>query len=305
MPETMQIPAAVLIRINKMSQIIRTLSFLDRQNKVTLWGIIILLLLGLGGIDYVTGAGVSIAFFYLIPISLASWSLGKTPGLIAATSAAIIWQASNLLAGGETSSPFAIIWNTFTHLGIFLIFATLLSEFHILLQHQTELSRTDSLTGILNRRVFYEGVSTELKKIDRYQRLFTVASIVVDNFKSVNDASGHLAGDALLVRVAECINHHLRGTDIVARLGGDEYAVLMPETDEAAAEKAIPRIQMALINEMAAAKWPVTFSMGVLTCNAAPPSVQDTLHLADQLMYTANRCGKNRIEYGSYPNNIK
>jgi len=285
-----------------MSQTIRILSFLDRQKKTTLWGIIILLLLGLGIIDYVTGAELTISLFYLVPISLASWSLGLKPGQVVAMIAVIIWQASNLLAEEQVSSPFVIIWNTVVRLGVFLIYSTLLSEFHIALQHQTELSRTDPLTGILNRRVFYEAVSMDLKKIDRYQRLFSVVFIDIDNFKSINDVFGHLTGDALLARVAECLNRQLRGTDMAARLGGDEFAILMAETDEAAAQKAIPRIQAALTNEMAEAKWPVTFSMGALTCNAAPSSVQDTLHLADQLMYTAKRNGKNRIEYGSYPN---
>jgi diguanylate cyclase (GGDEF)-like protein len=284
-----------------MSQIIRILSFLDRQNKATLWGVVAFLFLVLGIIDYVTGAEISIAFFYLIPISLASWSLGKNPGLVAALAATLLWQGTNLLSGGGPSSPAVNIWNTFIRLGTFLIFSLLLTEFHVVLQHQTELSHTDSLTGILNRRAFYNAVSRELKKIDRYQRLFSVVFIDLDNFKSINDAFGHLVGDALLMRVAECIGSQLRATDLVARLGGDEFGILMPETDVAAAEKAIPRIQLNLINEMAASKWPITFSMGVLTCTTAPASVQDTLHLADQLMYTAKRTGKNCIEYGAYP----
>jgi diguanylate cyclase (GGDEF)-like protein len=257
--------------------------------------------LALAVIDYGTGSEISIAFFYLIPISLASWSLGRNAGLIAAVAGTIIWQISNLLAGGGPTNPAVNVWNTLIRLVTFLFFARLLAEFRIVLRHQTELSRTDPLTGILNRRAFYEGVSRELKKIDRYKRLFSLVFIDLDNFKAVNDASGHLVGDALLVAVAECINRQLRGTDMLARLGGDEFAVLMPETDTTASEKAIPRIQTALIKEMEASKWPVTFSMGVLTCNAAPTSVQDTLHLADQLMYAAKRCGKNCIEYGSYP----
>jgi diguanylate cyclase (GGDEF)-like protein len=288
-----------------MSNIMKTLAFLDRQNKATLWGIVVLLFILLGLVDYATGAEVSIAFFYLIPISLASWSLGKRPGMVAALIATIIWQGSNLLSGGGPTNPAINIWNTVFRLGIFLIFAVLLSEFRIVLQQQTELSHTDSLTGILNRRAFYNAVSRELKKIDRYQRIFSVVFIDLDNFKAVNDAFGHLTGDALLIRVAECISQQLRVTDIASRLGGDEFAILMPETDEAAAEKAIPRIQATLIEGMAASNWPVTFSTGVLTCNSAPASVQDTLHLADQLMYTAKRCGKNCIEYGSFPNEKK
>lgn len=288
-----------------MSNFMKTLAFLDRQTKATLWGIIAMLLILLGVIDYATGAEVSIAFFYLVPISLAAWSLGKKPGMVAALIATLVWQSTNLLSGGGPTNPAINIWNTVFRLGIFLIYAVLLSEFRVVLQHQTELSFTDSLTGILNRRAFYNAVSRELKKIDRYQRIFTVVFIDLDNFKSVNDAMGHLTGDSLLVRVAECINQQLRITDIAARLGGDEFAILMPETDEAAAEKAIPRIQATLIDGMAASNWPVTFSTGVLTCNSAPASVQDTLHLADQLMYTAKRCGKNCIEYGSFPTDKK
>ena len=259
-------------------------------------------LLGLGVIDYFTGIEFTISLFYLFPISLASWSLGKRPGQLTAFLAAIIWQTSNLLAGEQGSSQFVIFWNTCVRLGIFLIFSTLLSELRSLLKHQTELSRTDSLTGILNRRAFYETANTELKKIDRHQRPLTVVFLDLDNFKAVNDTFGHQVGDRLLLCVAERIKLQLRGTDTVARLGGDEYAVLLPETDEAAAKIVIPRLQTALLDEMAQAKWPVTFSMGILTCNTAPPSTEDAVHLADQSMYVAKRQGKNCIEYACYPN---
>jgi diguanylate cyclase (GGDEF)-like protein len=284
-----------------MSWIYKILSYLDRQKKLMLWGSIALFLLGLGAIDYFTGVELTISLFYLFPISLASWSLGKTPGRITGLFAAIIWQTSNLLAGEQASSPFVILWNTTVRLAVFLIYSSLLSGFRGLLEHQTELSRTDPLTGILNRRAFYEAADLELKKIDRYQRPLTVVFIDLDNFKAVNDASGHLTGDKLLQCVAQRIKVQLRGTDTVARLGGDGYALLLPETNEAAAGIVIPRMQKALMQEMREANWPVTFSMGTLTCNAAPPSAQEMMHLADQLMYAAKRGGKNCIEYASYP----
>ena len=285
-----------------MSGTLRILSFLDRQKKIKLWGIITLFLLGLGVIDYFTGVQFTISLFYLFPISLASWSLGKRPGQLTALMAAIIWQISNLLAGEQVSSQFVIVWNTCIRLGIFLTFSTLLSEVRSLLTHQTELSRTDSLTGILNRRAFYETANSELKKIDRHQRPLTVAFLDLDNFKAVNDTFGHQVGDRLLLCVAERIKLQLRGTDSVARLGGDEYAVLLPETDEAAARVVIPRLQEALLDEMAKAEWPVTFSMGILTCNSALAGTEEAVHLADQLMYAAKRQGKNCIEYACYPN---
>ena len=280
-------------------------SYLSRQKKSTLWGSIIIFLLALGLIDYFTGPDLTISLFYLLPISLASWSVGKTPGRITALFAAMIWQTSNLLLGEEASSFFVVLWNTSVRLGIFLIFSTLLSEFHILLDHQTELSRTDPLTGILNRRAFYEAFSMELKWIDRTHKPLTVVFLDVDNFKVINDTLGHLTGDKLLLRVAQRIKLQLRGTDSVSRLGGDEYALLLPDTDETAAGIVIPRLQAALVGEMTAAKWPVTFSMGILTCSTAPTSAQDTIHLADQLMYKAKRSGKNCLEYASYPEQNK
>ena len=283
-----------------MSWIYRILSYLDRQKKTTLWGLIILFLLGLGIVDYFTGVELTISLFYLFPISLASWSLGRTPGRITALFAAIIWQTGNLLAGEQASSPFVILWNTIVRLAVFLIYSSLLSEFRALLEHQTELSRTDPLTGILNRRAFYEASDLELKKIDRYQRPLSVVFIDLDNFKAVNDASGHLTGDELLRCVAERIKVQLRGTDTVARLGGDEYALLLPETNESAAKIVIPRMQKALIQEMKESNWPVTFSMGILTCNAAPSSTSEMIHFADQLMYAAKRRGKNCLEFASY-----
>ena len=78
-------------------------------------------------------------------------------------------------------------------------------------------------------------------------------------------------------------------------------AVLLPETDEPTARTVIPRLQTALLEEMAQAEWPVTFSMGILTCNTAPPGIDEAIHLADQLMYKAKRIGKNCSEYGCYP----
>ena len=194
----------------------RILRFLDRQKKITLWGFLVLFLLGLGLIDYLTGAQFSISLFSLLPISLASWSLGKRPGQLTALFATMIMLTSNLLARDAASDQFVVLWNTTIRLAVFLIFATLLAEFRTLLKHQTELSRTDPLTSVLNRRAFYEAANTELKRIDRHQRPLTVVFLDLDNFKAVNDASGHLMGDRLLLRVAERIqtpaaSHRYRG----------------------------------------------------------------------------------------------
>jgi diguanylate cyclase (GGDEF)-like protein len=287
-----------------MSVTVKFLNYLDGQDRVTLWSFTVLLLVCLGLLDYFTGTQLSISLFYLLPVSLASWSLGLTPGRIVALISSLVLQGSNLLAG-EQLSPSVTLWNTVTRLGIFLIFASLISELHTLLEQQTELSHTDSLTGILNRRAFYEAAGVELKRVERYGRPLRVAFMDLDDFKAFNDTFGHITGDALLRRVAGRIKRQLRGTDFVARLGGDEYGLLLPETNEAAAEAVISRLQYALNYELAEYKWPVTFSIGVLICHTAPPDADAMVHLADQLMYKAKRCGKSCIEYGSYPQRLE
>jgi diguanylate cyclase (GGDEF)-like protein len=129
----------------------------------------------------------------------------------------------------------------------------------------------------------------------------TIAFMDIDNFKNINDAWGHSTGDVLLVSVAECLRSQVWGTDVVARLGGDEYALLLPRTDAVAAQRVLARLKDTLLHAMAEAHWPVTFSIGTVTCLDSPPGIEELLHQADQLMYLAKRRGKNRIEYGMYP----
>jgi diguanylate cyclase (GGDEF)-like protein len=92
----------------------------------------------------------------------------------------------------------------------------------------------------------------------------------------------------------------MRKTDICARLGGDEFALLLPETDQEFARQAISKIQAELLKEMGQNHWPVTFSMGVLTCQVAPPSTDELVKMADDLMYQVKRGGKNGIKYSTY-----
>ncbi len=284
-----------------MSLTVSFLNYLAERSRAVVWLIVALSLLVLGLINYLTGSMVSISFFYLLPVSLASWSLGKTPGRLVALLSAIITEAGQLHGDLVSTGPL-VFWNMAVRLGVFLVVANLISEFRHLLRQQTELSRIDSLTGILNRRAFQDAGNLEISRLRRYGRPLTLAFMDLDDFKAVNDRLGHATGDALLIRVAQCLKSELRSTDFVARLGGDEYGVLLPETGTLAAGKVLSRLKDALLREMTASKWPVTFSIGVITCTAAPAGMEHLLHLADQLMYDAKARGKNCIEFALYPN---
>lgn len=163
------------------------------------------------------------------------------------------------------------------------------------LELEKRLSRNDALTGLANRRSFYETAEKERKRAARYQRPLSVAYIDLDNFKQVNDTSGHQVGDQVLVRVAQVLSNNIRSECLPARLGGDEFALLMPEADYSAANIVARKMHSLLTEAMQVEHWPVTLSIGVATYNRAPGSTDQMLQAADELMYKVKNEGKGFI----------
>ena len=123
----------------------------------------------------------------------------------------------------------------------------------------------------------------------------------VDDFKLVNDRLGNSAGDRLLRLVADTVRANVRTVDVVARLGGGEFAVLMPETDDRAAQVVLRRARRQLLEAAQREGWPVTFSAGLITWVEPPASADETLRAADELMYAAKRHGKNSVRHTVSP----
>jgi diguanylate cyclase (GGDEF)-like protein/PAS domain S-box-containing protein len=168
------------------------------------------------------------------------------------------------------------------------------------LAREEELARTDYLTGAANARHFYELVQAEINRFSRHKHPFIIAYVDLDNFKTVNDLFGHKTGDKVLCAVVQHVNGRLRKTDCFARLGGDEFAFLMTETDAEGLRETIPAIHRGLLLEMQRNHWPVTFSIGVITCMGVPQKVDELITLADKLMYSIKNNGKNAIGYAVY-----
>jgi diguanylate cyclase (GGDEF)-like protein len=166
-----------------------------------------------------------------------------------------------------------------------------------LYERERDLSRTDALTGLLNRRAFVERLERERERHARFPRPITLAYLDVDNFKRVNDTHGHAAGDELLITAAEAMEETVRSVDSVGRLGGDEFALLMPETDAAAAKLAIEKVQRRLRDAVQGREWSGTFSIGVVTFESVPGSAEEMLEKADALMYSVKQSGKDRSEF--------
>jgi diguanylate cyclase (GGDEF)-like protein len=156
-------------------------------------------------------------------------------------------------------------------------------------------ARTDSLTGLANRRAFTDAVAALLKVAAREARPATMMLIDIDDFKRINDQHGHAAGDAALMHVGRQLTEMLRVSDVCGRLGGDEFAVLLPGTDLGAAREVAEKVRSAL----AARPLPVKDGLRISLSIGLAADAFDTetlLNHADQAMYLAKRAGKNRVE---------
>ncbi|HUH99159.1 MAG TPA: GGDEF domain-containing protein [Anaerolineales bacterium] len=278
----------------------RFLAYLERQSRLFLWLTIAVSVSGLAIIDYKTGPDFSISLFYVFPVALASLALGRSEGILVSILCAAIWEVLRLPADQLLGGPLVGWWNGIARLGLLSVISLLFAEIHTLFKNESHLSRTDYLTGILNRRALMEAASLERARMARTGRPFTLIYMDLDNFKSINDTAGHEAGDSLLIRVAALLTVQLRGTDIAGRVGGDEFAAILPETDDQAARKVVARLQSSFAEEMYTHHWPITFSIGVLSCLSTPSGTDELFRLVDQLMYEAKKEGKNTIRYRVY-----
>ncbi|HEU0189308.1 MAG TPA: diguanylate cyclase [Gallionella sp.] len=160
-------------------------------------------------------------------------------------------------------------------------------------------ARIDLLTGLNNRRHFFELAEQELARAKRYGAPLQALMLDVDHFKLVNDTYGHHAGDLVLQKLSEVCVQTLRGIDILGRLGGEEFAILLPETKGEQALEVAERLRLAV----AGAAVPLeqggsihlTVSIGVASVAATDARIEDLLKRADTALYAAKNAGRNRV----------
>lgn len=162
------------------------------------------------------------------------------------------------------------------------------------------LSNHDSLTGIYNRRFITKSLEDEFNRFHRYKGIFSVMLIDIDNFKSINDTSGHQTGDIILKKVAGIIlEYHLRDVDIFARYGGDEFLIILPNTDRKGSkivgEKLCDTVRNEnFIDETTRERIPVSLSIGISTVDKGKDQ-NDLLLEADLALYKSKKDGKDMV----------
>lgn len=158
-------------------------------------------------------------------------------------------------------------------------------------------SRTDPLTGLLNRRAFDEVLQYESTRSGRQPVTASLLLLDIDHFKQVNDIHGHPAGDMVLQRIAELLKTNLRDTDSLCRFGGEEFAVLLPDTCPEGAMVVAKTLRKFIDDEIfrneEGTTIPVTASFGVT--NLTKGGISSAVGRADQALYQSKQRGRNRV----------
>ncbi|MDQ5898372.1 MAG: hypothetical protein RLZZ592_2122 [Pseudomonadota bacterium] len=167
------------------------------------------------------------------------------------------------------------------------------------LRRAETMALTDGLTGVRNRRWFMQQAGQEFVRARQQGRALAMVLIDVDHFKRINDEFGHQIGDQLLIAMARTCGETLRRTDLFARFGGEEFIVLLPETGPGDAMRLAERMRLAVqaerLHEALPASRRITISLGVAAMNAATPTLDHLIQVADQALYEAKRSGRDRV----------
>lgn len=170
------------------------------------------------------------------------------------------------------------------------------------LERQRELEQaasTDGLTGLRNRRWMNDAFKRQLDRAKHDDhKAASLVLVDLDQLKEINDRGGHLAGDAIICRLASVLLHHLRPQDLLARYAGDEFCLLLPGTSEPVALRVAERLRAAVEKEVwvDVGKGPMraTVSCGVASGESGT-SLEDLIDRADKALYRAKQHGRNRI----------
>jgi diguanylate cyclase (GGDEF)-like protein/putative nucleotidyltransferase with HDIG domain len=175
-----------------------------------------------------------------------------------------------------------------------MVIISMRARLELLIARLYEAARTDPLTKLSNRRGFREMLDLELERARRSGTSMGVLVGDLDDFKDVNDRSGHQVGDVALQRVASVLSEGKRQIDSAARVGGEEFAIVLPDTEREGAFALAERLRRTVRDEFARDLTPVTISFGLSIYPHHGETAASLLHAADEALYAAKESGRNR-----------
>ncbi len=231
----------------------------------------------------------SIVVFYLLSYP---WAIALNIFMIGG-----VWFIHN--QHGESSMDFASFVVTVALINLFSLFFSL-NEARSKAKLR-EMSMTDDMTGVGNRRAFIEKVHEALSVFHRYERKSCLIYLDIDRFKEINDSLGHAMGDHAIKQLALFITAILRETDHVFRIGGDEFVIIVEGTDEENAYQLSEKIRSSVETEAILPDRPITVSLGV-TMLREDDTVDTWIARADAGLYTAKQQGRNTVTRDRFQN---
>ena len=251
----------------------------------------LLLVLGIGWVDILSGPDYEFGLFYLLAVAPAVWFHGRTVGVLVAVTAGLASFIADTAVRAEP--PIApVAWNALSSTCLFVAAALVTDRLRDDRARLVVLSGHDPLTGLFNRHFLQEHIGLLHAAADRYARPYAVIAIDADRLKALNDRHGHPAGDAALVAFARDLSNIVRNSDVVARTGGDEFFVLMPDASAAQATILAERI-MAMVRQNAGLQGHRLKSVSVGVAEWTPGvSTDEILEKADRLLYASKRAAR-------------
>lgn len=265
----------------------------------TAWIIGIGVLFLLGVLRTATDADFTFTSLAILPVLAIAWIGGKNNGLFIAALATAMWSVADIVSARQFSAQWIPWANAATRLMTYSLVVLLTSQIRLQFKREHIHATRDSLTGVLNRRAFFEAGAAEVEHPKHDTHSLAVIFLDLDDFKQLNDSKGHDAGDAALRATAKAMLGAVPSCNCVARLGGDEFAVILPEIEYEAAVEAGRQIYTA-VNTSLADFPPVTGSIGIAWFEKIDRVFPAMVKAADELMYEVKESGKNNMRSQRY-----
>ena len=219
-------------------------------------------------------------------------------------SLALLWSGISSLLGGPSAEFDYNAANNWWMAYLMLVAGYLMNIVFIyvlvarVVRRLDRLSRRDTLTGLLNRRALFDGLSAEWSRFRRRDAVFTLLCLDVDHFKSINDSFGHPAGDAVLVGLSRILTDTLRQSDLCGRTGGEEFMIVLRDIGEADAIGIAERLRETVAGSTVlrpSIERAVTISIGLAATTERDASQDALIARADAALYRAKARGRDQV----------